>query len=489
MKIENYIKYTIVLLLILSWLYPFHYYPWIVAENEFFILLLSMIMSFLLFKYKYVKVNEFIFFPIVILILSFFQYLIIESYYLEDLVVISIYMLFIALMLLLGEVFLTGVNIGFILKVIILLCFLNSIIMFLQYFNVNNMFVLEHSGMKRFYGNIGQPNHISTLFLMGVVSLLILYKRKKISFLSLYILSIYLTFFIFLTGSRAGLLTFFILIMIGSILQNNRKFDTLFFGSLILIYMFFSYSFSVNSRNNLKVIESSVSDSRLILWKDSISSVIENPWLGYGVNGVRTSRLFSSLNFKVSYVSSHNIFIDFFLWFGVIGGLLCIIYGLYLFIKIYKDRKNCYGILLFLTPFIVHSLLEYPFRYLYFLILTIPIFSLVRGVKIMYIKRSVVIFFLFVYFLLISFVFIDFNRFSRSAFFAQIQKCESIEGNPIVLDLMSNYAQLYCGSLTSSEMRKVIYHYPYPVHVKYYLDLGYYDENLDKFQKKIKSYK
>ena len=485
---RKYISIICAFLLLLSWLYPYHYAPWPVAENEFFILIIPCFLFLFSLKNKKIIINDFFVFILILLLFSIIQYFLLDYYFLEDLIVVSIYLIFVLLILITSGGGDYEKYTNFFLKIIVFLSLINSIPILFQYFNINNIFVLNHLGVRRFYGNIGQPNHLSTLFVMGIVSSFHLCKRKIFDKKILYITSLYFIFFIFLTGSRTGLLTLFFLLFLTLIFRNdqNNKFDSRFFGALILIYFLFNYFFTENSRNSFRKINESINDSRLTLWGDSISSVLANPWVGYGVNGVRTSRLFGDLNFKVPYVSSHNILIDFFLWFGVVGGVSFFIYVLLICRRIYRDRRNRYEIFLFLTPFAVHCLLEYPFRYLYFLVLIIPALSMIRGGRVFYIDRSIFILIISVYMLLISFVYIDFDRYSRGAFFSHIQKCEVEYGEPIVLNLMQEYSYLYCGTLSQWKMRKVIYRYSYPIHIKYYLELGYFDENFFRFKQKLK---
>lgn len=481
---NKYIILSVTILLGLGWLYSFHYGPWLVAENEFFILLIPIILCLKLLSFKKLKINEIIFFPLVILFFSFVQYLIIDYYFLEDFILVSVYILFIILILIITQTIKSKRYIFLSLFFILLLCLINSVIVIFQYFDINNIFILWHSGNHRFYGNIGQPNHLSTLFMVGVVSSLILYKFKKIKTKILYIISIYFTFFVFLTGSRTGWLTLLFLLVLSIILRSkeNIKFDFKFFGILNIVYLIYSYSFSYNSRNIVKGVSSALHDSRFDLWMDSVNSIFANPWVGYGINGVRTSRLFSNLNFKTPYVSSHNIILDFFLWFGVFGGIVLIFYLIIIFIKIIKDKAYSYEILLFLTPFIIHSFLEYPFRYLYFLILIIPAFAFSKSFKVYQISRVTFILLFLFYTILVSFLYLEFDKYSRGAFFAQFQKCEISEifEEPILMDLMYDYSKLYCNTLTEHEMRRVIYRYAYPIHIEYYIQNGFYDKNLNQ---------
>lgn len=480
----KYISIISLILLVLAWVYPYHYAPWFVAENEFFILLIPCFLLLPFIRKKEFKISEFFIFPLILFFFSFIQYLLLGSYFLEDFILVSIYLFFIILILIISEIYKKKEHIILILKTIIFLCLINSIIIILQYFNINSIFILEHTGTKRYYGNIGQPNHLSTLFMMGIVSSILLFNKKIIKIQLLYITSLYLIFFVFLTGSRTGFLTLLFLAFLGFIFRNKQsiKFSMTFFGTLILIYFLSSYYFSKNSRNSVKNLSETINDSRLALWSDSISSILANPWVGYGINGVRTSRLFGNLNFKTPYVSSHNLFLDLFLWFGIIGGIILSFYLIVFFIKVIKDKTYGYEILLFLTPFLIHSLLEYPFRYLYFLIFVIPALSLSKNFKIYQISRLTFLILFLTYTILISIFHFEFKKYSREAFFAQSQKCEIFEilEAPIFMDLMYDYSKLYCNTLTEHEMRRVIYRYAYPIHIQYYIQNGFYDKNLNK---------
>lgn len=178
-------------LLAFSWLYPYHYAPWLVAENEFLILLIPCILGLSLIKNKKLKVNDFFIFILVLLYFSLIQYLLLDYYFLEDIVVISIYLIFILLNLIISKEYFNKKNANYFLMVIVFLSIINSIPMLFQYFNINNIFVLNHFGVRRFYGNIGQPNHLSTIFVMGIVSSILLYKRNIFDERILYITSLF----------------------------------------------------------------------------------------------------------------------------------------------------------------------------------------------------------------------------------------------------------------------------------------------------------
>lgn len=482
---NKYIYLIAFILFCLSWIYPFHYMPWVVAENEFFCLLIPIVLSIFFYRYnEKIKLNIFVLIPLLIYFFSLFQYLFFKYYYLEDFIIISIYSFFFIIVIAICCNFYSIERFHFYLKLIVFLCFLNSFILFFQYIEVKNIFILENYGYKRFYANIGQPNHLSTLFIMGIVSTCLLYKYNIIKINILFLISFYFLFFIFLTGSRTGLFSCFILFLMGLFLFKEYKFKNklIYFLSLMFFYTIIKKIFSDNNRYQSNIIMSSLNDSRLSLWSDALSSILENPWFGYGVNGIRTSRIFSDLSFKTPYVSTHNLILDFFVWFGLLGGLCLILLFFYYFIVIWSDKINREVVIVFITPFFIHCMLEYPFRYLYFLILIIPILSFLNKVKVFYIKNNIFLVLCVSYVLLIFIIGFEYTKYSKGAFFAHGQRCliENKKG-PLILDLMYDYSKLYCNELTNKKMEQIVYRYSYAHHMKFLIDQEIDNSDFQKY--------
>lgn len=486
MIFNMYHKIVIFLLMSLAWLYPFRYDPWLTAENEFFILLIPCLLLFPITQYKKLKINELVFIPTFLILSSLIQFVFIDGFFLENLIITSVYSIFIIFIIIYPYVYNNKENIFYLLKLMIYICFFNGLIIVFQVLDCQNIFVLEHYGNKRFYANIGQPNHVSTLFLIGIVSSLILYRKNILTKVGFFFVTTIFIYFIFLTGSRTGVLTL-ILFLFWSLFcdKDNIKSNIYIFAYLITFYIFLSIVFPQNSRNTVGTVADTANDSRLSLWSDSVSSIIAKPFTGYGINGVRESRLFSNLDFTTTYTSSHNFILDSMLWFGCFGGLILIIYIFRVVLKAIVTRDYNGYIILFLIPFSLHSLLEYPFRYLYFLVIIISPLCLIKSLKVYEIGRNILIIIAIVYIGLLALLYHEFNEYSRGAYFASIQKCEvQNSSNPIVLDLMYQYSRLYCNDLSDSEMKQVIYHYLYPIHVEHYIKSGYTDMKLEVFYKR-----
>lgn len=486
MVFKSFQKFIIFILLSLAWLYPFHYYPWLTAENEFFILLIPCLLLFPITQHKKLKINELIFVPTLLILFSLIQYTFIRGFFLENLIITSLYSIFIMLLIFFFYIYNDKKNIIFLLKLIVYTCFFNGFIIIFQVLDYQNIFVLEHHGNKRFYANIGQPNHISTLFLIGIVSSLILYRKNILTKACFFFVTTIFTYFMFLTGSRTGVLTL-ILFLLWSLFFDKDKIrsNISIFAYLITFYILLSIVFPQNSRNTVGTVADTANDSRLSLWSDSFSSIITKPFTGYGINGVKESRLYSNLDFTNPYTSSHNFILDSMLWFGCFGGLILIIYIFRVVLKAIITRDYNGYIILFLIPFSLHSLLEYPFRYLYFLVIIIPPLCLIKSLKVYEVGRNIFIVLAIFHIGLLVLLYYEFNQYSRGAYFASIQKCEvQNSSNPLVLDLMYQYSRLYCNDLSDSEMKQVTYHYLYPIHVEHYIKSGYTDMKLEVFYKR-----
>ena len=155
MVFKSFQKFIIFILLSLAWLYPFHYYPWLTAENEFFILLIPCLLLFPITQHKKLKINELIFVPTLLILFSLIQYTFIRGFFLENLIITSLYSIFIMLLIFFFYIYNDKKNIIFLLKLIVYTCFFNGFIIIFQVLDYQNIFVLEHHGNKRFYANIG----------------------------------------------------------------------------------------------------------------------------------------------------------------------------------------------------------------------------------------------------------------------------------------------------------------------------------------------
>lgn len=108
------------------------------------------------------------------------------------------------------------------------------------------------------------------------------------------------------------------------------------------------------------------------MWTQLIDAALREPWLGYGFHNVSEAIVLVSAYYPESVYTeyAHNLFLDFIIWFGIpIGGLI----SLGLLYWLYTRLRNCHtpeqwlGLAIILV-FGVHSMLELPHAYSYFLV-------------------------------------------------------------------------------------------------------------------------
>jgi O-antigen ligase len=254
----------------------------------------------------------------------------------------------------------------------------STVIAFTQVFSL-----LEHSewiarmpDLRRPGGNLGQPNHLATLQVMGLASLVFLYESRKLGGIASGSILIFLGIGLAATESRTGLLAVFVLVLWW--LAKRRHFGSrtpawvagVVGGGFALSFwawptllnsMLFSYQGGANTSPRL----------RLEVWQQLLEAVALRPWWGWGIHEVAQAHNAVAHSYAVSaaFTYSHNIVLDLALWVGLpLAGVLVLVTCGWLWrrVKAVNQQLPWYGLALAL-PLAVHCMLEYPFAYAYFL--------------------------------------------------------------------------------------------------------------------------
>lgn len=355
------------------------------------------------------------------------------------------------------------------------------------------LFGVSYNG--RATANLGQPNQLSTLTLMAFFSLFYLKKYYKINKLFFYSIIISLIFCNVLTQSRSAWLSV-ILISTFFITKFPDKKNVLsvfclnlvFWLSTILIPFLFNYFYPIgNSYTTLDRMK--LSSSRFDIWPQLFLATFDKPFLGYGAGQVGLAQIESISNTSTRgewFTYSHNIFLDFVIWYGWIVGSLVSFFIISLLIKIYKSDLNRIETYLFIIilVFFFHCLLEYPYSYFYFLI---PI-GIISGfllkmksddffvLKKMYL--CVIVFLSWLLFALFTYQLIELDEKKESYSLQYLFKSsvKPIQSNLFILDGYSEKLDIeyldYCYLIKNKDkefFRRVAYRYPSAVNVsKYY---------------------
>lgn len=254
----------------------------------------------------------------------------------------------------------------------------STVIAFAQVFSL-----WEHSGwivrmpeLRRPGGNLAQPNHLATLQVMGVASIVFL--RTSLGMRVRGLILLLLGAGIAATESRTGALSLFALLCWWlwkrrTIGDRTSAWVGVGWG-IGFLGMFLAWPRLLNAMDLLgyqaaaRVAEGS---RRLEVWSQLFQAIAIRPWTGWGFRQVVAAHNAVADQHAVSepYAYSHNLVLDLLIWLGVplallfVGGA-----GLYLWRRARATSQLLpwYGLAVAL-PLAVHSMFEYPFAYAYFL--------------------------------------------------------------------------------------------------------------------------
>lgn len=241
------------------------------------------------------------------------------------------------------------------------------------------MYVVQTGFGDRAMGNLGQPNQLATLLLMGMAAFAYVYENGVIGRVAFALGIAFMTSVLILTQSRAGMLS--VLVVTSFLIWKKRTAKSrlsakavagwavcFLVGTLALPYLS-----EILLLGDVRSIGSSspVSD-RFRMWQQVAYAVAQSPWVGYGWNQTPTAHAAGAVAYpgSVTYTNAHNFVMDMLAWNGLpMGILLTGAIGYWFVTRIRASvRQDAVHAMACLLPFAVHSMLEYPFAYAYFLI-------------------------------------------------------------------------------------------------------------------------
>lgn len=346
--------------------------PWTSSSMEFFALLaaLSLFLSVPL-KNQKILISENILFFLIFLLASYFFFFFQKINEKEKIWMVTLYGVFFI-------IYANSIKLKseeFKEKTIITLLIaglFNSFVILAQYFslfqNEFGIWIADYSTTHgRPYGNFGQPNLAASLILTSLCCGIYLQKNGKISFKTLIIIAIFFGLALAFPSSKTSFLCLVVLASLALLLKDRAS----FFAFLITSATIAAVKLLTPATRDLS--SGDISTGRFELWQTMLNALWQSPWFGYGALNTRVAH-FESRELNITpkgqvIGSSHNLILDFFIWFGVIVGLILAIYYLQIIFNYLKhnqsNRKNIYLVF----PIFIHSLLEYPLFYANFLLI------------------------------------------------------------------------------------------------------------------------
>lgn len=257
----------------------------------------------------------------------------------------------------------------------------SSVISFLQVFDLwqNFELIVRMPQLRRPGGNLGQPNQLATLLLMGLASLMFLYESKKLGALASTLLALTLLTGVAATESRTGVLSILFLMLWWFAKRRSLGFrlspwmvSCVGVAFLALFWYWPSLMDAVQQSSGLGAQVNISVGSRWLVWPQLIEAVLQRPWWGWGLGQVSTAQnaVVSAYAVSEPFTYAHNIVLDLAVGIGLpLTALIVLVTGVWLWRRVRSARQlvSWYCLALIL-PVAVHSMLEFPFAYAYFLV-------------------------------------------------------------------------------------------------------------------------
>lgn len=275
----------------------------------------------------------------------------------------------------------------------------NAIIALVQVFLpalADGIFIARSGLEGRAVGNLRQPNHLSTLALWSAVAAVPLFEwtqRWRWAFALLFACSIVT---VELTASRTGMVGVAVLALWG-LLDRRLSLATrllLVGGAAVYVLAYFGQSWWAHAHQHTAGVEArlqerDLSASRFGIWKNTLSLIQANPWTGVGFGEFNFAWTLSPFPDRPTafFDHTHNIVLQLIVELGIpLGGLIVVL----LFIAFWQAFRRATSVqdergVGFRAAFVmvlligIHSLLEYPLWYAYFLLPTAWLWGLCLG--------------------------------------------------------------------------------------------------------------
>ena len=375
------------ILFLAGWLAPNHYPPWTSFHNE--AALFAALIAFCfgaVFDSKAVRLptTTLVFFGLLILIV-WLQVATGQIMYGGDALVSSLYLIGIALAWWLGarsalvspkpddDIVIFAV-------LMVVAATASAFLAVLQWLQLEaslGVYAADRGPSMRPYANLAQPNLLATLLVMGVVFSYLLFVYDRIRGWQLAALVTFLSFGLIATESRAGILS---AICVGIFLTVRSKSAgktgvwrvvMAWWGLLAALRFLWQPLNEVLLLQAARQEAMAVDSVRLVIWKQIIAAISSSPWVGYGWRQTMVAQKTGIETVPGSAPTdyAHSVVLDVLAWVGLPLGIVLIAVVGWWILRTIRGLKDSSELLLFIAtiPFFVHSMLEFPFAYAFFL--------------------------------------------------------------------------------------------------------------------------
>jgi len=387
----------------LMWVFPFlcyrHENPITTFDQEWWCALLGLLALTLLTSREFWRspgIPRIVQFPAALILIVLLQLSLGKMAYFSQALLYMLYLLFAALLMILGARLRACFGIE---KLSVVLAFflligaeLSAMIGALQHFQwhtpLDQVILSQHS--SGLYGNLAQPNHYADYIALGLVSLGLLFQQRKLNLLHVILLSVPLLFAMTLSGSRSTWIYLLLMVILAwwsarrdVTLRPLLRYSMLLVAGFGLMHFVVQLSFMAGADSGTTTVQRLLAYNgggdtggsiRLYLWREAWLMFMQFPLLGvgfgqFGWHHFELLPLLRASNISGYYNNAHNLVFMLAAETGM-AGLLALFASFSIWVRgIHRVRPSAshwwgYAALGVLG---IHSLLEYPLWYTYFL--------------------------------------------------------------------------------------------------------------------------
>lgn len=390
---SNRLYFVAWLLFGLSWLAFDHFSPWSSFESELlaFMGLAVLALGTLLYRAKPLSIPRIGIWLSAIIWLPWLQYATKQVPFVGDAVVSSLYLFGLLAAIVLGYCL---CRLEGLMHSLWIAALVSAAIGLAQWLNVEvavfGMYVVPSSLGARAMGNMGQANQLATLLLMGMGALVWVFERRTIHSVGFGLGIAFMSVVLVLTQSRSG--------MVGALLMAvylgwmkpasfSRITRKAVLGWLLCFALATLLLPSVSDwlrQEGVRTLQDAAPiHERWTMWQQVGYAITQSPWVGFGWNQTAVAQTVGAMVYpgKLFTAYSHSVVLDVLAWCGIPLGLLLLGLTAWWLLTRMKASTGLDAVvgMACLLPFAVHSLLEFPFAYAYFLIVAGLLIGLVEA--------------------------------------------------------------------------------------------------------------
>lgn len=383
------------LMWVLPFLYYHHAYPITTFYQEWGAAALGLCAMPLLLTQRYwqqAQVPRIVLLPVGLMLLALLQFMLGKLAYFDQALLLTIYLMWAALLMMLGQRLREELGLPRLLTVLsvflLLGAELNAMAGILQHYRWHTWLdaVVTVKTSAAVYGNMAQPNHFANYITLGLISLGLLFMRGKLRAWQVVLLALPLLFVLVLSGSRSVWLYLLGMNMLAFMWQRRDpagqpllRYALLLLLGFGLMHWIVQWPWLSGMSGNLTSVQRMSGEGysggiRLYLWRESWHIFTQFPWLGAGFGQFAWQHFVWVPQLQASgitglYNNAHNLVMHLAAEMGLAGiGILLVTLGLWLR-QAWRAEFTLYhwwGYAV-LAVLAIHSLLEYPLWYVYFL--------------------------------------------------------------------------------------------------------------------------